>query len=71
VKNDDFIDCSSSLVSTRWWGVGIFSLARVGRWPLDLIELPSKEILECRSGNPDDENNERFTLKSKIIQRHA
>jgi len=28
-KNDDPVDCSAGVVSARWWGVGIFSLARV------------------------------------------
>jgi hypothetical protein len=29
VKDDDFIGCSSGVILARWWGVGIFSLARV------------------------------------------
>ena len=29
MKNDDPVDYSSGVVSARWWGVGIFSLARV------------------------------------------
>ena len=29
VRNDNPIDCSSSVLCTRWWRMGIFSLAQI------------------------------------------
>ena len=52
VKHGNLVDRSYRVVLTRWWGLGILSLAEVApRWPLAFPEKRALGVAACEQDN--------------------